>query len=374
MKLKELIVYHVRLPLVSHFETSFGRVNHQDTVIVESFVEGAVGYGESPAGAAPLYCSEDVYTCISVISKHLFPILAGLEFDSIGQISAAMKKIRGNNIAKAGIETSLCDALAKKRAVSLSSLLADELALGTPRKEVQAGISLGIQDSVEELLTKIDAAVKKGYKRIKVKIKPGWDYDVLKRVRQEFQAITLWADANAAYDLGDIELVKSFDEFKLGLIEQPFDHNDIIDHSRLQEQIKTHVCLDESIQSPRVAQQAIEIGACRVINVKVSRLGGHHQSIMTARIASKSNIPVWVGGMLESGVGRAHNVAMASLPPFVLPNDISETSRYYSEDIAMPHFTLNSNGAVCVPTGAGIGITVDHRLLKKFTISKIELR
>lgn len=374
MKLEKLNIYHVRIPLVSHFETSFGRVENQDTVIVEAHAGGAVGYGESPAGAAPYFCSEDVHTCLSVISRHIFPLLCGVELQSAAQVFPTMKRIRGNNIAKAGVETSLWDLFAKQKAKSLAALMADELGLGSPKHEVPAGISLGIQDSVSQLLEKIDAASKKGYTRIKVKIKPGWDYDVLKQIRQNFPEVSLWADANAAYTLKDLGMLRSFDEFNLGLLEQPFDYSDLLDHKELQQQMTTRICLDESIHSPRTAEQAIALGACRVINVKVSRIGGHLQSILTARIANRMGTPLWVGGMLETGVGRAHNVAMASLPTFVLPNDISETARYYVEDIATPHFRLNSNGTISMPAGAGVGVEVDPKLLKKFTIAKLELK
>jgi O-succinylbenzoate synthase len=263
-------------------------------------------------------------------------------------------------MAKAGVEMALWDLYAKIRGLPLWKLL------GGKRIKIPAGISLGIQDSVDKLLTRIDEAIEKGYQRIKIKIKPGWDVDVVSKVRKEFGKINLMVDANAAYNLGDKKHLRKLDRFDLMMIEQPLDYDDIIDHAKLQRHLKTPICLDESIKSPQDARKSIETGACRVVNIKQVRVGGTTNAIKVHNICHAAKIPVWCGGLLESGIGRLHNVALATLKNFTLPGDISASERYYKEDVIEPPVVVNKDGTIAVPQTPGIGHSVKKKTVRKF--------
>lgn len=352
MKIERVTLYQLRLPLVRHFETSFGRVYERSTLIVRIDSGGLSGFGECPADAEPLYAGETVATCALALERYLVPLVLGRSFDSVAALVAGLERVRGNGFARAGLEAAFCDLLARSTGRTLSEMY------GGTRTSVGVGVSIGIQDSLEELGDQIAGYLERGYQRIKVKVKPGWDLEVLRYVRERFAGIALMADANAAYSLDDTEHLREFDAFGLTMIEQPFHQADLVDHARLQAQIQTPVCLDESVVDLQHAAAAIELGAMRVLNIKMPRVGGPSEAIAIHDLCRSHDIPVWCGGLLESGIGRAHNLALASLPGYVLPGDLSESARYYEEDVIEPPVTLNGAGAIDLPTGPGLGFEV----------------
>jgi len=353
----------IRLPLIHFFETSFGRTTERRIILVRVVDrDGADGWGECTAGEGPFYCEEWTETAWPVLKEFLAPMVVGREVDGARSIGDLMRKVRGNRMAIAAIETAGWDLEAKRAGVPLWKHL------GGTQTEIACGVSIGIQESPEALLDKIDKEVAAGYRRIKIKIKPGWDVDIVRRVRDRFPEINLMGDANSAYTLADVRLFQALDEFKLMMIEQPLAHDDIFDHAQLQKQIKTAVCLDESVKTPDDARHAIELGACRIINVKLGRVGGHARAKQVEAIARDRNIPVWCGGMLESGIGRAHNIAMATLPGFTLPGDVSASSRYWHEDIIEPPVTVTAKGTIIAPDKPGIGFEVDIDRIKSLTV------
>lgn len=364
MKLDRLEIIHVRMPLVHHFETSFGRVHEKESVLVRAQSGGLVGWGEAPAAAAPNYSYETVQTVMHVIRDFLAPKLRGREFARPGPISELFGAVRGHAMAKAGVEMAVVDLMAKLEGKPLYVLL------GGKRDEIPTGISLGIEDSVSELLRRIEEAVARGYRRVKVKIKPKWDVDVVAEIRRRFPDVPLSVDANAAYTLQDAEHLKRLDAFNLAMIEQPLDPDDLVDHAKLQKELTTAICLDESIKSYQDGRRAIELGACRVINIKQARVGGPYHAKMLHNICSGYDVPVWCGGLLETGVGRAHNVALATLPNFSLPGDISASSRYYREDVIDPPVEVTPQGTIRIPGGAGIGYTVLEDRIRKVTVRR----
>jgi o-succinylbenzoate synthase len=353
----------IRLPLIHFFETSFGRTTERRIVLVRVVDrDGAEGWGECTAGEGPFYCEEWTETAWNTLREFLAPMVLGQNLDNAAAATGLMKKVRGNRMAKAAIETACWDLEAKRAGVPLWKLL------GGTQTEIPSGVSIGIQESPEQLLEKIEKELADGYQRIKIKIKPGWDVDIVRKVRERFPAIRLMGDANSAYTLKDVQLLKSLDEFDLMMLEQPLAHDDISDHASLQSQIRTPVCLDESIHSATDAEQAIEIGACRIINVKLGRVGGHTEAKRVEQICRARGIPVWCGGMLESGIGRAHNIAMATLPGFTLPGDVSASSRYWTEDIIEPAVTVSDRGTIAAPTGPGIGFKIDLKRIERLTV------
>jgi len=353
----------IRLPLVHFFETSFGRTTERRIVLVRVLdYDGAEGWGECTAGEGPFYSEEWTETAWATLKDFLVPLVVGREVDKAVGVYDLMKRVRGHRMAKAAIETACWDLEAKRAWVPLWKHL------GGVHEEIPCGVSIGIQDSPELLLEKIEKELAAGYQRIKIKIKPGWDLDIVRRVRERFPEIRLMADANSAYTLADAPLFKALDEFNLMMIEQPLAYDDMFDHAELQKQIKTPVCLDESIRSAEEAKHAIELGACRIINVKLGRVGGYAQAKRVETVCREHEIPVWCGGMLESGVGRAHNIAMATLAGFTLPGDVSASARYWQEDIIEPPVTVTSRGTIAAPEKPGMGFEVDRARIDRSTV------
>jgi O-succinylbenzoate synthase len=353
----------VRLPLVHFFETSFGRTTERRIILVRIIdSEGVEGWGECTAGEEPFYSEEWTESAWTVIRDVLGPMIAGKAIESTAEVWELLKPVRGNRMAKAAIENACWDLEAKRQGVPLWRLL------GGVKQEVRCGVSIGIQDSPEVLLEKIGKEVAAGYQRIKIKIKPGWDLNIVELVRRHFPGIHLMADANSAYSLADVKLFHELDRFNLMMVEQPLAHDDIFDHAKLQKQIKTPICLDESIRSAADALHAIELGSCRIINVKLGRVGGHAQAKLVEEVARRNDIPVWCGGMLESGIGRAHNIAMSTLPGFALPGDVSASARYWAEDIIDPPVTVSGQGTIQPSQKPGIGYDVNFARIEKASV------
>lgn len=353
----------IRLPLIHFFETSFGRTTERRIVLVRVVDrEGADGWGECTAGEGPFYSEEWTETAWPTLKDFLAPMVVGHEVPNAGAVSDLMKKVRGHRMAKAAIETACWDLEAKRAGVPLWKHL------GGVQAEISCGVSIGIQDSPEVLLEKIEKEVTDSYQRIKIKIKPGWDLDIVRRVRERFPEIRLSVDANSAYSLAEVSLFKAFDQFDLMMIEQPLAFDDMFDHAKLQQQIKTPLCLDETVRTPEDAQHALDLGACRIINVKLGRVGGHAQAQRVESIAREQRIPVWCGGMLEAGIGRAHNIAMATLAGFTLPGDVSASARYWEEDIIEPPVTVSSRGTIAAPDKPGIGFEVNRARIDRLTV------
>jgi len=362
MRIEGVELREVRLPLVHPFETSFGREVENRVVIVKVWGEGLVGYGESAAGAGPWYSYETVDTCWHVQRDFLAPLVLGQEIEHPAELTRRFAPVRGHNMAKTGLEEAAWDLLARQAGQPLARFL------GGARDRIESGVSVGIQPTVGHLLDRIAAFLAQGYRRVKIKIKPGWDLEVVKEVRRAFPDVPLMLDANSAYSLDDAPLFQSLDDYDLMMIEQPLGYDDIFDHARLQAQIRTPLCLDESITTPEHARWAIELGSCRIINIKPGRVGGLHQARRIHDLCQGHGLPVWCGGLLETGIGRAHNVALSTLPNFRLPGDVSASRRYYERDIVHPPFELNPDGTITVPNGPGIGVTVNDRRLEECTI------
>jgi o-succinylbenzoate synthase len=359
----------IRLPLVHFFETSFGRTTERRIVLARiTDRDGVEGWGECTAGEGPFYSNEWTETAWTTLHEFLAPMLLAKKFESASEAFAAMRPVRGHRMAKATLENACWDLEAKKLGVPLWRHL------GGTRNEIACGVSIGIQNTPEILLEKIRKEVDAGYQRIKIKIKPGWDLKIVERVRKEFPEIRLMGDANSAYTLADVPLFKELDRFNLMMLEQPLAHNDIFDHATLQREIQTPICLDESIRSPEIAVNAIDLGSCKIINIKLGRVGGHTEAKRVEQVARERNIPVWCGGMLESGIGRAHNIAMSTLAGFVLPGDVSASARYWEEDIIEPPVTVSPHGTITPPDAPGIGFTVNTARLDALTVRKETLK
>jgi len=355
----------IRLPLIHFFETSFGRTTERRIILAcVRDQRGTEGWGECTCGEGPFYSDEWTETAWSTLREFLAPMVVGKEVPGADGVYDLMKRVRGHRMAKAAIETACWDLEAKSAGVPLWKHL------GGVQGEISCGVSIGIQDSPEQLLEKIDKEVRAGYQRIKIKIKPGWDLDIVRRVRERFPQIQLMGDANSAYTLNDAPLFKALDEFKLMMLEQPLAYDDMFDHAELQKQIHTPICLDESIKTPVDAKHAIAWRACRIINVKLGRVGGHTQAKMVQQVARENSIPVWCGGMLESGIGRAHNIAMATLPGFTLPGDVSASSRYWAADIIEPPVTVSARGTIAAPSQPGIGFDLNLQRIEQLTTRK----
>jgi len=352
----------LRLPLVHFFETSFGRVYDKAFILVRLLAGGLEAWGECVAEAAPYYSPETNETAWHVMTGFLGPSLLGLDLDHPRHVFPAFRAVRGHNMAKAALEMAAWDLHARRESQPLSRLL------GGDRARIVSGVSVGIQDSLEQLAAKIRTELDAGYRRVKVKIKPGWDVDVVRAVRERFGDIPLMVDANAAYSLADAEHLAELDAFELVMIEQPLAYDDVSDHARLQRRLRTPICLDESIHSPRVARDAIEAGACRIVNIKPGRLGGFSESIAVHDVCAAAGIPVWHGGMLESGIGRTHNIHLSTLPNFRLPGDVAASRRYFVPDLIEPPVEVAPDGTIAVPTGPGIGVTVDLDRITRATL------
>ena len=351
----------MRLPLHEPFETSFGRIDSRLIFLVSVTGEGQTGWGEVVAAEEPRYSYETVTTAQHVIRDFLAPAMLSRPVTDLADLSARFSSFRGHNMAKAGLELAYMDLLAQIMGKSLSDLI------GGTRAAVPVGVSLGIQLSLDQLLQRVESYLAKGYQRIKLKIKPGWDVDVVREVRGRHPDIMLSVDANSAYTLAAEDTLRALDDFGLLMIEQPLDHDDLLDHAKLQSKLTTSICLDESITSAKRAIHALELGSCRLINIKIGRVGGYSQALAIHDICFSRNVPVWCGGMLESGIGRAHNIALASLPGFSLPGDVSASSRYFARDLITPEVEVAPDGTVKVPTDSGLGFMVDLDYIKSRT-------
>lgn len=368
MIISSIELREIRLPLIHFFETSFGRTTERRIILVRvTDKDGAEGWGECTAGEGPFYSEEWTDTAWATLHDFLAPMVVGHDARDAAHAGELMTKVRGHRMAKAAIETACWDLEAKKRGVPLWRHL------GGTQTDISCGVSIGIQDSVEILIAKIEKELADGYQRIKIKIKPGWDLNVIERVRQRFPDIRLMGDANSAYTLADARLFQALDGFDLMMIEQPLAYNDMFDHAKLQRKIKTAICLDESVRTPEDAEHAAEMGACRIINVKLGRVGGHTEAKRVEEICREHNVPVWCGGMLESGIGRAHNIAMATLEGFTLPGDVSASSRYWHEDIIEPPVRVSSRGTITPPEKPGIGFEVNMPRIKELTLRSAEI-
>ena len=365
MKIDRIELRLIRLPLVHFFETSFGRVYDQEFVLIRVDDGSQFGYGECVADRTPYYSSETTETEWHLLEDYLIPLVLGVEFTDPRDVFPAMKRVRGHNMAKAGLEMACWDLSAKIAGVPLWQLLGGQ---GT---EIASGVSVGIQDSLDQLVKKIETELAAGYRRIKIKIKPGWDIEAVAAVRRHFGSIPLMVDANAAYTLADADHLARLDEFDLMMIEQPLEYDDVRDHAHLQSRLRTPVCLDESIHTVGIAAEAIAAGACKIINIKPGRVGGFAESIRLHDLCAKQGIPVWHGGMLESGIGRTHNIHLATLPNFKLPGDIAASARYFDPDLVDPPITVRPDGTILVPQKPGIGVEVVEERLEKATKRKV---
>jgi o-succinylbenzoate synthase len=368
MKIEAITLRELRMPLKHFFETSFGRTEERRVLLLTADCEGIEGWGECVAGEGPFFSDEWVETAWATIREFLAPSLIGRNIAHAKDSAALMSRVRGHDMAKAALENALWDAEAKSTKQPLWKLL------GGTRSEIDCGVSIGIQDSHEQLLEKIETELAAGYQRIKVKVKPAWDLEVLAKIRKRWPQILLSCDANSAYRPSDLAHLKKFDEFGLLMIEQPLWHDDIFHHAKLQRELKTALCLDESIHHARDAETAIELKACRIINIKVGRVGGLSEAIAVHNICQQNQIPVWCGGMLETGIGRAVNIALSTLPNFKLPGDVSASSRYWAEDITDPEIEITPRGTILVGNSAGTGYVPKTNLIEKLTVRKDVLR
>ena len=368
MKIEAITLREIQMPLVHFFETSFGRTTGRRILLVTLHCQGLTAWGECVAGEHPFYSPESVDTAWHVLEHYLAPILAGKELATGGECGPLFARVRGNRMAKAALENAVWDAEAQEKKIPLWKLL------GGTREVIACGVSIGIQNSVEQLLEKVEVELAAGYQRIKVKCKPGWDVEVFERIRERWPKITLSCDANSAYTLEDTEHLKSFDRFNLLMIEQPLWSDDFYQHARLQKQLKTRLCLDEAIRNARDAQAALELGSCGIINIKVGRVGGFSEAIAVHDEAQRRSIPVWCGGMLEAGIGRAHNIALSTLPNFSLPGDVSASRRYWKEDIIEPEVEVSSAGTIAISQKPGSGYAVREDLIERLTVRKQTIR
>jgi len=364
MKIESITLREIQMPLVHFFETSFGRTYSRRILLVTVNCDGVNGWAESVASENPFYSAEWIDSAWITMRSFLVPTLLGKTVAQGRECAALMSQVRGHRMAKAALENAVWDAEARQKRQPLWKLL------GGSRREISCGVSIGIQDSIEQLLDKIDTELASGYRRIKVKVKPGWDLNVLERIRSRWPDILLSCDANSAYRIGEVEHLRKFDQFNLLMIEQPLWNDDIYFHARLQKQLRTKICLDESIRNARDAEAALELGACGIINIKVGRVGGFAEAKSIHDVCQSHNIPVWCGGMLESGVGRVHNIALSTLENFRLPGDVSASKRYWKEDIIEPEVEVSSEGTISVSDGPGTGYRVREDLIEKLTVRK----
>ena len=364
MKIEAITLREIQMPLVHFFETSFGRTYSRRILLVTVHCDGINGWAECVASENPFYSDEWIDTAWLTMRSFLAPALLAKTVARGRECPALMAQVRGHRMAKAALENAVWDAEAQLSRQPLWKLL------GGTRREIPCGVSIGIQDSIEQLMEKIETELAAGYRRIKVKVKPGWDINVLERVRSRWPDILLSCDANSAYRMSDVEHLRKFDQFNLLMIEQPLWNDDIYFHTRLQKQLRTKICLDESIRNARDAEFAIESGACGIINIKVGRVGGFTEAKSVHDVCQAHNIPVWCGGMLESGVGRIHNIALSTLENFRLPGDVSASKRYWKEDIIEPEVEVSPIGTISISDEPGMGYRVREDLIEKLTVRK----
>ena len=361
----------LRLPLVRFFETSFGRIHDRTFLLVRVDGDGLSGLGECVAEANPYYSSETTRTAWHIIAEFIAPLVLGREVAHPREIFRALRRIRGHNMAKAAVEMAAWDLFARQTDQPLWKALG-----GSPEVAaagIAAGVSIGIQDSLAQLEERVGVELAAGYRRIKIKIKPGWDIEAVRTVRARFGDVPLMVDANAAYTMTDAPLLARLDEFDLMMIEQPLDYDDVLEHAALQEQIRTPICLDESLHTVKLAAEAIRAAACRIINIKPGRVGGHGPSIELHDLAATNHVPVWHGGMLESGIGRAHNLHLSTLSNFVLPGDVAASRRYFAPDLIDPEIDVRPDGTIAVPGGPGIGVQIVEDRIERATEERLEL-
>jgi o-succinylbenzoate synthase len=368
MRIDAIILRELHMPLLRPFETSFGVTRNRRVLLVEIHSEGLIGWGECTVGERPHFSGESTDTAWTVITQELGPMLAAESPEHGGDCPYIFQRVRDNRMAKATLENAIWDIESQREGISLSQLL------GGVRDVIPCGVSLGIQKSIPELLSVIERELDAGYQRIKLKCKPGWDVEVFERVRNRWPDITLSCDANSAYKLHDADHIVSFDAFDLLMIEQPLWHDDFYFHQMLQKRLNTPICLDESIRNRRDALAAIEMESCRIINIKLGRVGGFSEAIAVHNAAQERGIPVWCGGMLESGIGRSHNIALSTLENFTLPGDVSASARYFAEDIIEPEVTVSRAGEIAIPDTPGRGYEVKSELIDRLTVRKEMIR
>jgi len=364
VKIESITLREIRMRLKAPFETSFGVTHDRRIILVEAVADGVAGWGEVTVGETPHFNSETTETAWHVISDFIAPSLVGKTIASASEVPALVQGIRGHQMAKAGVENAFWDIESQQKQLPLWKLL------GGTQSEIACGVSLGIRESPDALIRKIEGELRSGYQRIKLKIKPGKDLEYVAAARKKFPDIKLSVDANSAYTLHDVEHLKELDKFDLLMMEQPLAWDDIYSHSKLQAQITTAICLDECINNAQHAASAIEVKACRIINIKLGRVGGHTEAKCVHDVCKVSNIPVWCGGMLEAGIGRAHNIAMSTLPGFTLPGDVSASARYWDEDIIEPAVEVTAQGTIRVPKTPGLGYKVRRDRIEKLTARK----
>ena len=368
MRIDAIFLRELRLPLVKPFQTSFGTTTERRILLVELRGEGLTGWGECVAGEHPFFSDETIDTAWLVMQQELAPTLAAADPEHGGKCPGIFRQVRGHRMAKAALENAVWDLEAQMRGIPLASLL------GGTRETIDCGVSIGIQPSLEQQLAEIEKEAGAGYQRIKLKIKPGWDVHVLEAVRNRWPEIQLSVDANSAYRMNDCDHIVTFDEFNLLMIEQPLWADDFYFHSMLQKRLETPICLDESIRNRRDALAAIEMESCRIINIKCGRVGGFSEAIAVHNAAQERGVPVWCGGMLETGIGRAHNIALSSLDNFTLPGDVSASKRYWKEDIIEPEVVVSRTGEIAVPDTPGRGFEVRTDLVEKLTVREEKIR
>ncbi len=361
MKIESIGLREIQMRLKAPFETSFGTTHSRRIILVEVVADGAIGWGEVTASEVPGYNAETTDTAWHVLSDFIAPAVIGKHLANASDFPALVAGIRGHEMAKSGVENALWDAEAQLKGLPLYQVLGGTL------EEISCGVSLGIRENPQALVARVHEELRSGYQRIKLKIKPGKDLEYVAAVRKEFPQIRLSVDANSAYRLGDASHLKQLDEFNLLMIEQPLDWDDIHAHAKLQAQIATAICLDECIHNARHALTAIELHACRIINIKLGRVGGHTEARRVQEVCRQRSIPVWCGGMLETGIGRAHNIAMSTLPGFILPGDVSASKRYWAEDIIEPEVEVSKEGTIRAPQSPGLGYRVRRDLVERLT-------
>jgi len=368
MRVREVTLREIRMRLATPFETSLGRTTERRIILLEADVDGVTGWGECTAGENPFYSPEDTETAWHILVNYLWPIVKGKEFGSAAEVWGLLEAVRGHAMAKAALETAIWDAEAKQKNVPLWRML------GGVREEIPCGVSIGIQETLDELVAAVKKELAAGYQRIKIKIKPGNDLLPVQRLRQEFPRLKLMVDANSAYRKTDWPLLKDLDGFYLMMIEQPLGWDDLYGHVELQKKLQTPICLDECIHTYEQAEAAIALGACKIINIKLGRAGGFHEARSIHDLCIRNGVPVWCGGVLESGIGRAHNIAMSTMENFSLPGDVSASKRYWAEDVIEPEVEVTPAGTIRVPTGAGIGFTVRKEKIQGITARMESLR
>jgi len=367
MRVEHVTLRELHMKLVAPFQTSMETTTVRRVLLVEAVVDGVTGWGECVAGETPSYSPETTETAWHIIGDHLWPTLKGKQFRSAGEVWDLLAWVRGHNMAKAGLEAAIWDAEAKQKSMPLAKML------GGVREEIASGVSIGIKVSLEELLRAVEVELEAGYQRIKIKIKPGYDVEPVEALRKGIPAVKLMVDANSAYTIADVALLKRLDQFYLMMIEQPLGWDDLHAHVALQRELQTPICLDECIHTEEQARAAIDLGACRIINIKLGRVGGYTVARKIHDLCQSKAVPVWCGGMLESGIGRAHNIALSTLPNFTLPGDVTASKRYWVEDIIEPEVAVSPQGTIRVPDGPGIGFEPCLDLIEKLTVRRERL-